>query len=559
MADNKEQTNRKESEEVQDNMYDEENEGERSGGDNGNNPLIGDENIRESEIHPEEGASDLQDEEKSDQSGFGRVINFLQEHVPVWAHNFFFSLINLIGRTFRTLAFGYESAPKEMADSFGRTMDAERFKAEQPERQKQEAEKAKEHAKEMKQEAEASQKNRDRKENNQEKEKRDSKTNEGTKGKNTDKQKEAIPSSRSDKETAKEEKVPESVTLNIDTSVKEIRYRTVEEQARDPYGNLFLAGFTVTLDPEQKRVLVEDMDKNTYYFSEGDSRLKDKDTVKACFRSATFMGLPQGSHMPEVPEGFGAMINSGMADVFERFGLIQSANEAGDRVYVFEKGEDGTADINKCWTLSQSSLYLGDATDYKKILYEIENKEKLHQNDSLPSDVRAASEAAGLVSALRGSFMDFADREVIAAAQIETADEKERVEAVMSFPDETEEQDAGGNCKLVYHNNEALLKAEIMDHFASSLEITAEDLGSTGNPIRSEIDLNRLLLKEADEQERAIGVTMVCADDMGEPPEAEELPPPIEDTEYDITELGEYLEESREIPTPYLEEEYLDL
>ena len=559
MADEKERMEREEPEEMQDDMYDKEKEGNRSGGGDGNNPSTGDEDIRESEIHPEEGTYDLREEEKSNQSGIGRVINFLQEHVPVWAHNIFFGLVNLIGKTFRTLAFGYESAPKDMADSFKRTMDAERFKAEQPEREKKEAEKTKEYERETKQEADASQKNRDSKTNNPRTEKNDHKKNEGEREQNTDKQEEETPSSRSNKNTTKEEKAPESVTLNIDTTVKEIRYRTVEEQAKDPYGNLFLAGFTVTPDPEQKRVLVEDMDKNAYYFSEDDPRLKDNDTVKACFRSAIFMGLPRGSQIPEVPEGFGSMINSGMADIFDRFGIIQSANEAGDQIYVFEKGEDGMADINKCWTLSQTSLSLGDATDYKKILYEIENKEKIHQKEALPSDVRAASEAAGLVSALRGSFMDFSDREVIAAAQVAAAEEPERVEAVMSFPDETEEQEADGNCMLVYHGKETLLKANNMDHFASSLEDAAKNLGATCVSIQPGIDQNLLYLKEAGEQERAIGVTMVCADDMGEPPEPEQLPPPIEAPEYDEMEWEEYLKESEEIPTPYLEEDYLDL
>ena len=533
MADGKEMTDRKESEEVRDDMYDEENEGERLGVDNGNNPSNEAENIHESE--------EVQDGEKSNQSGIGRVICALEEHVTPVSHTIFFGLVNLIGKTFRTLVFGYESAPKDMADSFERTMEAERFKAGQPEREKKEAEKAKEYERETKEEADASQKNRDSKTNNPKTEKNDHKKNEGEREQNTDKQ---------------EEKAPDSVTLNIDTTVKEIRYRTVEEQAKDPYGNLFLAGFTVTPEPEQKRVLVEDMDKNTYYFSEDDSRLKDKDTIKACFRSATFMGLPQGSQMPEVPEGFGAMINSGMADVFDRFGIIQSANEAGDKVYVFEKGEDGTADINKCWTLSQSSLFLGDATDYKKILYEIENREKIHQKEALPSDVRAASEAAGLVSALRGSFMDFSDREVIAAAQVAATEETQRVEAVMSFPDETEEQDADGNCMLVYHDKAVLLKANTMDHFSSSMKDAAKDLGETCNPIQLGIDQNLLYLKEAGEQERAIGVTMVCADDMGEPPEPEQLPPPIETPEYDEMEWEEYMKESEEIPPPYLEEDF---
>lgn len=79
-----------------------------------------------------------------------RFGHFLQEKLPEWAYNAFWGTVRLIGKTIRTIVFGEDAAMRNAADSFSRTMDAERFKAEQEAKREQD----KEAARDMKEEAE---------------------------------------------------------------------------------------------------------------------------------------------------------------------------------------------------------------------------------------------------------------------------------------------------------------------------------------------------------------------------------------------------------------------
>lgn len=83
-----------------------------------------------------------------------RFGHFLSEKLPEWAYNAFWGTVRLIGKTIRTIVFGEDTTMRSAAESFTRTMDAERFKAEQEAKREQDKEAASEMAQEAEKDAE---------------------------------------------------------------------------------------------------------------------------------------------------------------------------------------------------------------------------------------------------------------------------------------------------------------------------------------------------------------------------------------------------------------------
>lgn len=614
----------------------------------------------DSDASSEEENSQLQETEESEGRG-QRIIDALQGF-PDLAYNLFWGVVNLIGKTLRTIVFGQESVMRESADSFMRTMDAERFKAQQPERSKEQEQEAQEQAREAKEDAEASQerKNDDKTEEHTVEEKiqrsgysvqqddaiqdpdiikigrvtkngkevscfiRESELsglgeeeaekyiNDAAKysaaqryldyhdlkleavgdqrfimgrqdgpsfsfpvelmdGKLRDAVKEFVKNEKAAPEHSepKSDDMREPLTIknaydpvppdvayvNVDDAFPEIRFTTPEELRANPYGNIFLSGYTAEKEKDTDRVRVEDAQGAVFYFQDGDPRLKDSASMISTFHSLERMGVAQGSMVERVPEEFGKMLNNEYKELFHEFGLVAAADEGGrDQIYIFPKADDGKADISVCWKLSQASLYLGDATDLKKVLYEVENHNILHTAGpgECPNDLRAAIEAAGITSALRGSFNEFSDTEVIASTNVELTGKGQNVSIMIDFGGQDSEY---GNCRMVYGDQDRTLYSNDLSDFCIDLKDASREFSEGLGNAPADTKIDHFLKPPVDHEEHMVAATIIMSDEFSFDEEDA-------DTLYDMDQISE--PDPKEIPEdlyPYdidYEDEYFE-
>ena len=235
------------------------------------------------------------------------------------------------------------------------------------------------------------------------------------------------------------EQVPDQVIVKGETEIPEIKFTTTEELKARPFPELTRAGYLVSEPDKSGIVQVEDPKGSVYGFFKSDYRLQKPEIMQETFVSLQRLGAPQGKVCDRVPDSFHRIINSQMTDLLAEHNLAMSADEKGDAVYVFEKNADGSVNMEKSWTLSQSSLMIGDATDLKKILFEINNKdeiERMHEGNQdymITNDVKASAEAVGIVSAMCSEVYLFSNGETIAVAQTELTKDQGLVTGTSHF------------------------------------------------------------------------------------------------------------------------------
>lgn len=577
---------------------------------------------------------------------FGR---WAQENLPNWVYQGFWGLVHLIGKTVRMLVFGEESVTRDAAHSFERTMEAERYKAEKDNRDKEAEKEAKEYAEETKKEAEtaqskekSSQKDDLTRQKNNEPQKSESVLSRIEKvamksgyridnefdPKNTDilrlsksfpdgvakdyyidagklkgadnsqiektlkdaakiagaqryldnygliisavnnenfiikrpggasfqfenwMMRDSLSNAVKDfkkmeatapkhvQPVAKDMYVPiTSATLNdfiqdvkapvepeqqvIDSKIPipDIQFTTEEEIKKQPYKELTHAGFMVSGPDEVHMVRVEADNGAFYNFVESDYRLNNPDAMKAAFTALERTGVEYDSVCPEVPKEFHEIINNEIKDLLTANNLAMSADEHSDTVHVFARNPEGSIDYGKSWTLSQSGMALGDATDLKKIIFEVDNKDMLSSMEATDqysprqiSDVNAAAKAIGIVSAMSYDCYRFADEETVAVAEIELTQDK----GIMYGTNSIEVSDSNSldslsfNLNLDY--NDTQMVVDTKDYIDSLCDAAqAYHIGETEHQAN---EIHGILKEPSDELDHCIAMTMISADEQ---------------------------------------------
>lgn len=340
------------------------------------------------------------------------------------------------------------------------------------------------------------------------------------------------------KDVKEEELIPDQVIVKGETEIPEIKFTTTEELKARPFSELTRAGYHVSEQDKSVIVKVEDPKGSVYSFLKSDYRLQKPEIMQETFVSLQRIGAPQGKVCDRVPDDFHQIINSRMTDLLAEHHLAMAADENGDAVYVFEKNADGSVNMEKSWTLSQSSLVIGDATDLKKIIFEINNKdeiERLHegkQDYMITNDVEASAEAVGIVSAMCSEVYQFSDGETLAVAQTELTKDKGLVTGANHFDI--------GNAKSL---NSLSVKLDIayesengpvdVETYTEDMKTDAENIDFSRNTlyIRSEID--NFLKEPSDEIDHGIGMAMIFAGkdapEMSEFTENQNMEPSLDD------------------------------
>lgn len=588
--------------------------------------------------------------QRQDARGEGFLARFgrwAQENLPNWVYQGFWGLVHLIGKTVRMLVFGEESVTRDAAHSFERTMEAERYKAEKDNRDKEAEKEAKEYAEEAKKEAETAQSKEKSAQKDDLTQQKDNSTKESETllsriekaamksgyridnefdSKSTDilrlsksfpggvtkdyyidadKLKDADNSKieQSLKDAAKiagaqryldnhglmisavnnenfivkrpggasfqfenwmmrdslgnvvkyfekmeatapkhvqfvakdmyvpitsatlsdfihDEKAPvepERQVIDSNIPIPDIRFTTAEEIENQPYKELTHAGFIATGPDEIHMVRVEDGNGAYYNFSETDYRLNNPEAMKAAFTALERTGVEYDAVCPEVPNDFHEIINNEVKDLLTANNLAMSADEHSDTVHVFARNPEGSIDYGKSWTLSQSGMALGDATDLKKIIFEVDNKEmfsSMESADQYPpqqiSDVNAAAKAIGIVSAMRYDCYRFADGETVAVAEIELTQDK----GIMYGTNNIEVSDSNSldslsfNLNLDYNETQAVVDTkDYIDSLSDAAQ--AYHIGETEHEAP---EIHDFLKEPSDELDHCIAMTMISAD-----------------------------------------------
>ena len=577
---------------------------------------------------------------------FGR---WAQENLPSWVYQGFWGLVHLIGKTVRMLVFGEESVTRDAAQSFERTMEAERYKAEKDNRDKQAEKEAKEYAEETKKEAETAQ---SKEKSSQKDDLTQHKDNEPQKSetvlsriektamksgyridnefdpKNTEilRLTKSFPGGvtkdyyidagklngadnsqieQALKDTAKiagaqryldnygliisavnnenfiikrpegasfefenwmmrdslanavkyfekmeatapkhvqpvakdmyvpitsatlndfiqDEKAPvepEQQVIDSNIPIPDIQFTTEEEIEKQPYKELTHAGFIATGPDEIHMVRVEDGNGSYYNFSETDYRLNNPEAMKAAFTALERTGVEYDAVCPEVPNDFHEIINNEVKDLLTANNLAMSADEHSDTVHVFARTPEGSIDYGKSWTLSQSGMALGDATDLKKIIFEVDNKEMLSSMEATDqyspqqiNDVNAAAKAIGIVSAMSYDCYRFADGETVAVAEIELTQDK----GIMYGTNSIEVSDSNSldslsfNLNLDYNETQAVVDTK---DYIDSLSDAAKEY-HIGETEHEAAEIQDFLKDPSDELDHCIAMTMISADEQ---------------------------------------------
>lgn len=340
------------------------------------------------------------------------------------------------------------------------------------------------------------------------------------------------------KDVKKEEQVPDQVIVKGETDIPEIKFTTTEELKARPFPELTRAGYLIS-EPDKSGIVKVEDPKGTYYsFLGSDYRMQKPEIMQETFVALQRIGAPQGKVCDRVPDDFYQIINCRMTDLLAEHNLAMVADENGDTVYVFEKNADGSVNMEKSWTLSQSSLVIGDATDLKKIIFEINNKdeiERLHegkQDYMITNDVEASAEAVGIVSAMCSEVYQFSDGETLAVAQTELTKDQSLVTGTNHFDI--------GNAKSL---NSLSVKLDItyesengpvdVETYTEDMKTDAENIDFSRSTlyIRSEID--NFLKEPSDEIDHGIGMAMISAEkdapEMPEFTESQNMEPSLDD------------------------------
>ena len=266
-------------------------------------------------------------------------------------------------------------------------------------------------------------------------------------------------------------------------------------------------------------VRVEDGNGSYYNFSETDYRLNNPEAMKAAFTALERTGVEYDAVCPEVPNDFHEIINNEVKDLLTANNLAMSADEHSDTVHVFARTPEGSIDYGKSWTLSQSGMALGDATDLKKIIFEVDNKEMLSSMEATDqyspqqiNDVNAAAKAIGIVSAMSYDCYRFADGETVAVAEIELTQDK----GIMYGTNSIEVSDSNSldslsfNLNLDY--NETLAVVDTKDYIDSLSDAAKEyHIGETEHEAA---EIQDFLKDPSDELDHCIAMTMISADEQ---------------------------------------------
>ena len=340
------------------------------------------------------------------------------------------------------------------------------------------------------------------------------------------------------KDVKEEKQVPDQVIVKGETEIPEIKFTTTEELKARPFPELTRAGYLISEPDKSGIVKVEDPKGSFYSFLGSDYRMQKPEIMQATFVALQRIGAPQGKVCDRVPDDFHHIINSRMTDLLAEHNLAMAADENGDAVYVFEKNSDGSVNMEKSWTLSQSSLVIGDATDLKKIIFEINNKdeiERLHegkQDYMITNDVEASAEAVGIVSAMCSEVYQFSVGETLAVAQTELTKDQGLVTGTNHFDI--------GNAKSL---NSLSVKLDIayesendsvdVKTYTEDMKSDAENIDFSRRTLYIHSEIDNFLKEPSDEIDHGIGMAMISAEkdalEMPKFTENQNMDPSLED------------------------------
>lgn len=312
-------------------------------------------------------------------------------------------------------------------------------------------------------------------------------------------------------------KEPEQQVINSGITIPNINFMTSEEAAAQPYKEITHAGFSVSGPNDTGYVQVVDVNGSYYHFLESDYRLHDPDALKATFVALERTGIEYDGVCPEVPKDFHQIINIEIKDLLTANNLAMAADENSDSVHVFARNSEGDIDYGKSWTLSQSGLALGDATDLKKVIFEIDNMKMISSLNSADedhvyaSDLSAATKAIGIVAAMGYDSYQFADNDTVAVAEIELTEEKGIMYGVnsISVNNSNSLDSLSFDMNIEYNGAQAILDTK---NYIESLNAVAKKF--TFGEAQLETNAVFAFLKEpADVLDHCIAMTMISADD----------------------------------------------
>lgn len=312
---------------------------------------------------------------------------------------------------------------------------------------------------------------------------------------------------------------PEQQVIDSNIPIPDIQFTTEEEIEKQPFKELIHAGFIATGPDEVHMVRVEADNGAFYNFVESDYRLNNPEAMKAAFTALERTGVEYDAPCPEVPKDFHEIINNEIKDLLTANNLAMSADEHSDTVHVFARNPEGSIDYGKSWTLSQSGMALGDATDLKKIIFEVDNKEMLSSMEATDqyspqqiSDVNAAAKAIGIVSAMSYDCYRFADGVTVAVAEIELTQDKGIMYGTNSIDvsDSNSLDSLSFNLNLDYNETQAVVDTK---DYIDSLSDAAQEY-HIGETEHEAAEIQDFLKDPSDELDHCIAMTMISADEQ---------------------------------------------
>lgn len=307
--------------------------------------------------------------------------------------------------------------------------------------------------------------------------------------------------------------IPKEVDLDIDIPDPYIRMTTADDLEKQPYPGLYTAGFDTEIDKENRVVKVTDIktpENRSYLFRLDDSRLHDGGGMQRIFSALETMGHKAGIPVQEVPCDFCHRFNESSHEIFRDYGLFAFANSTNDKIYIFPASKDHVFESSPCWDISMSALYLGDATELKRILYGFQNKNELKQAErnffkDYPSDLKAAMDAAGIVSYIKMDYdkashaEDIQGQATVAVSQVELPGEAGRLEASRTVSEE------GPGLLFSINGKEQLLDTDDLGAYRVSLGVASEEMSVGAVMAPHGFKLSSVMPRETDYNEQ-IGV-----------------------------------------------------
>ena len=328
------------------------------------------------------------------------------------------------------------------------------------------------------------------------------------------------------------QETPEASVVHVDLGNPQIIFKdSKSESISDPYKGIKGLGYSVNKLDDSNMVTVTSKSGTNYLFEADDPRLKKPGILNSAFRAMEKMGQASGS-VYEQPYGFDDVVNRDMKDVLSSVNLVMAAEENnGDTIYVFKQDLYGTKQ-EKSWTLSQSALAAGDATELAKIIFEIENDDLIKAAQEaevgdrargvIASEAQAAAKAIGIVAAMRYASEGLSSNAPAAFADIITSSGIETIVGTTHFSDNDTTEIA-----VSYGGTEATI---VVEDIINTLDSASCDLRDGIKNTKDDIAIATEYMKEpSDELDHSIGLAMITSEEIYDIPAPELVEPSYQD------------------------------